>query len=100
MTRQVASIDIRHIPELVRLAEEVRTTGRPQTLCIAGEEVGLLLPPRSARRTARVGRRRTYLQSDDTFWDLAGMYATPGPATDVAGDKHRYLAEAYAVKDE
>jgi hypothetical protein len=100
MTRHVESSDVRHSPELVRSAEQVRTAGWPEALRIASEEVGAPLPPRPATRTARGRRRSTYLRSDDTFWDLVGMYVAPGASTDVAGDKHRYLAEAYAAKDE
>ena len=40
-----ASIDIRHIPELVRLAEQVCATRRPRMLRRDQQELAILMPP-------------------------------------------------------
>ena len=44
MTSDPVPIDISHMPDLLRLAEEVRATGEPRLLCRDGEEVAMLVP--------------------------------------------------------
>jgi hypothetical protein len=48
-----APIDITHTPELLRLVDEVETTGQPRVLRRAGEDVAVLMP---VRRRATAGR--------------------------------------------
>jgi hypothetical protein len=43
----------------------------------------------------RRSRRAHRFSSDDALWDIAGIARTNGPG-DVATNKHKYLAEAYA----
>ena len=50
MAADYASIDIRHIPELVRLAEQVCATRRPRILRHDQQELAILKPP-PRRRT-------------------------------------------------
>lgn len=94
MKTELTPIDISGLPELVRLVEEVRKTKQPRVLQQHGEDVGVLAPPKPRGRS----RRRRYLTPDDPFWDIVGMSdSTTGP-TDVARNKHAYLAEAYRPK--
>lgn len=54
MAREATPIDISNIPELVRLAEEVRMSGESRLLCRDTEEVAMLVPVRrSPRRKAK-----------------------------------------------
>jgi hypothetical protein len=54
MTSELAPIDIREVPELARLVDEVRASGKPRRLVAGEEEVALLVParPTTRRRTA------------------------------------------------
>jgi hypothetical protein len=102
-TKPVDATDISHVPELVRLADEVRATRKPKSLRVADEEVGILLPPRrtAPERPPTAGRPAwRYLREDDTFWDIVGMSAAEDGPTDVSANKYRYLAEAYLRKAE
>ena len=56
MAKELKTIDITNIPELVRLAEEVRTSNEPRVLRCANEDVAVVMPPKPAR-TSRRGRR-------------------------------------------
>lgn len=98
-TEPLEAADVSEMPELRRLAEQVRTTGRPTSLRVAGEEVGVLIPPRPEPKTTRK-RRTRYLHPDDTFWNIVGMYSEPGDTTDVSRNKYKYLAEAYKPRKE
>ena len=55
MARDYPSSDISHVPELVRLAEQVRATGRPRLLRSGREELAVLMPVqrRHRRRSMR-----------------------------------------------
>ncbi len=53
MTSELSPIDISAIPELARLAEEVRTTGKARRLRRDAEDVALLVPAPAARRPSR-----------------------------------------------
>ena len=59
MTRELAPVDIRHLPEMARLADEVKESGRPPRLVRDGEDVAILTPAPSRRR-----RRRTITAAD------------------------------------
>jgi hypothetical protein len=96
-TKNIETTDISQIPELLRLAREVRMTIQPKSLRIGGEEVGILMPPRKLRR--RRPGRTPHLTADDSFWDIVGMSDAKEGPTDVSANKDRYLAEAYAPKD-
>lgn len=59
MTTELRPIDIREIPELARLVDEVRTTRKPRRIVRDGEDVALLTPaPVSSRRRLRDWRPR------------------------------------------
>lgn len=57
MVKERTAVDITTIPELARLAEEVRATGRPVRLRRNGEDIAVLSP--AATRARRVGRSVT-----------------------------------------
>ncbi len=88
-------VDLAAIPELARLADEVRATGEPRVLRQEqdGVEVVIRLAPAHRRRVARAPRGRP-TSSDDPLWQIVGLGGSIGP-TDVASNKHQYLAEAY-----
>jgi hypothetical protein len=48
MTRELAPIDIRQIPELARLVDEVRTARKPRRIVRDDEDVALLVPAPAA----------------------------------------------------
>jgi hypothetical protein len=83
-------IDISDIPELLRLAQEVRTTNEPRILQQESEDLAILTPITSvAKRKAR-GKPTT---ADDPLWKLIGIgHSGRG---DISENTHKYLAEAY-----
>jgi hypothetical protein len=50
MTSEYPSVDISHDPELLKLAEEVRTTNRPRILKRADEDLAVISPIRKAEK--------------------------------------------------
>ena len=52
MARELRPIDISNTPELLRLAEEVRSTGEPRLLRADSEDIAVLMPtpPTSSKR--------------------------------------------------
>ena len=48
MAGAVKSVDVSDVPELLRIAEEVRASGQPQVLQRNGEDLAVLSPLRSA----------------------------------------------------
>jgi hypothetical protein len=70
MAKELASIDIGNLPELLRIAEEVSATGAPRLLKRAGQELAIVMPVRvGARRRPR--RPRTPADSE-AFLSSAG----------------------------
>ena len=53
MTTELSSIDISDMPELARIADEVRRTKRPCVLRRGDEEVAVVTPPRRRRRSLK-----------------------------------------------
>lgn len=95
MTKEIQPVDIqqiRTIPELVQLAEEVRASRRPRMLTLNHEPL-VVVQPVGATRTQR-GRALT---KDDPLFSIIGAGHSEGPA-DVSTNKHHYLAEAYFGK--
>jgi antitoxin (DNA-binding transcriptional repressor) of toxin-antitoxin stability system len=73
MAEHAKSIDISDVPEILRLAEEVRRAGEPRVLAKGGEELAMvvpLLPPRKRRR-GRVKTEADY----KAFRSAAGGWA-------------------------
>ncbi len=102
MSGQVIPIEIGHLPDLVRLAEEVRTSGDSRLLKCGDRDVALVAPvgppPATSRRSKRRDRRTS---DDDPLWNIIGIAdsaGSPDDATDMARNKHQYLADAYDVR--
>jgi hypothetical protein len=97
MARELTPIDISAMPDLLRIAEEVRDTNQPRLLRRAGEDVAMVTPVK--RRSTRARGKPT--SADDPLWNIVGIADGPDDGvTDVSENKHRYLAEAYAPKPE
>ena len=91
MVKQLKRVDISNIPELVRIAQEVRDSREPKLLQRDNEELAILMPmPPSVKRRPK-GRPTT---ANDPLWDIVGMAHSAGPG-DVSENVDRYLAEAY-----
>ena len=102
MRGEVVAVEISNLPHLLALAEEVQASGESRLLKCGDREVALITPverktggPRRPRR----GDRRTH--EDDPLWNIIGAGDTagsPDDPTDVAANKHKYLADAYDIK--
>ena len=79
MTRELTPIDISHVPDLVRLVEEVTTSGKPRVLRRDSEDVAILMPLRPT-----IGRRKP---SKKTEADHEAFLASAGSWADVDTDK-------------
>ena len=83
-------IDISQMPELLTLAQEVRSTNEPAVLQQDSEDVALLTPITPVAKRSVRGKPTT---ADDPLWKLIGIgHSGKG---DVSENKHKYLAEAY-----
>jgi hypothetical protein len=56
MTRPPVPLDVSAMPELARLAEEVRRSRQARVLRRDGEDIAVLAPPTSSRRQHKVRR--------------------------------------------
>ncbi len=75
MARTLSSIDISNVPELVRIAEEVATSGAPRLLKRAGEELAIVMPlgakgSRRAKPARSDADREAFLSSAGGWKDL------------------------------
>lgn len=70
----VPSIDVSDAPELLRLAEEVRRSGKPHLLRSHTEDLALLVPVRrrgvGGRATATDAARREFLAAAGSWRDV------------------------------
>ena len=78
MARAVKPIDVDGVPELVRLAREVRESGEPHVLREGGEDLALLTP---------VAPTRTYPWREKTEADYEAFRSAAGGWKDVDTDK-------------
>ena len=93
MAKKLKTIEISHIPELVRIAEEVYTSGEARVLRRNRKDLMVLKPLRSSRKASSRGKSFT---RDDSLWNIVGIGRSG--LEDVSENKHKYLAEAYAAK--
>lgn len=94
MAKEVRRVDVGSVPELLRIAQQVKETGEPCLLKQADEELAIITPmTRPSSRTVR-RRRSGIITKDDPIWNIVGMGASGGPG-DISENKHKYLAEAY-----
>lgn len=99
MKKEPRPFDVTHMPELLRLAEEVRRTGQSVVLTDGERELAMLTPLVPASTTTRTTRRSSK-SANRNDWLLGlidiGANVTPADhATDVSANKHKYLADAY-----
>ena len=85
MATELTPIDITGMPDVARLAEEVRATKRPRLLRRNNEDVALLVPTTSATPHRR---RKATTAADD-----AAFLASAGSWRDV--DTDRLLTDIY-----
>ena len=73
MQREIKRIDISNVPELLRIAEEVRITHQPHILRRDSEDVAILMPvtPSSQRRAKRKLTKSDY----QAFLSAAGSWS-------------------------
>ena len=90
MAKELKRIDIGSIPELLKLAQEVRTTNEPAVLQQESEDVALLSPIKPVTKRRARGKPTS---ADDPLWNLVGIgHSGRG---DISENKHTYLADAY-----
>jgi hypothetical protein len=90
MAKEPKRIDISRIPELLTLAQEVRSTNEPRILQQDSEDVAMLTPITPAAKRSGRGKPTS---ADDPLWKLVGIgHSGKG---DISENKHQYLAEAY-----
>lgn len=72
MAKEMRSIDITGVPDLLRIAEEVQTTKQPRILQRDGEELAVVIPITPARRR-KARRTKGKTKADyDAFLSTAG----------------------------
>ena len=91
MARELKRIDITDVPDLLRIAEEVRTTQEPRVLRRDSEDVAILVPVQPARRR---GARARPVTREDALFRLVGLGRSGIPGG-VSAKKHEYLGRAY-----
>jgi hypothetical protein len=84
------AVDVSASPELWRLAEEVRSTGKPLVLRNGTDMIAVVVPY-GRRHTPRPRRR------PPTERDIAAFRSAAGSWSEV--DVDRFLAETYAARD-
>ena len=90
MAKELKRIDIGSIPELLKLAQEVRTTNESAVLQQESEDVALLSPIKPVTQRRARGKPTS---ADDPLWKLVGIgHSGRG---DISANKHKYLADAY-----
>ncbi len=90
MTSKQGYVDVANEPALLRIAEDVRETGKARVLRRGTEELAVVMPV--SPRPRRLRRDRPFT-TNDPLWNVAGIGHSTGP-TDIATNKLKYLAEA------
>lgn len=89
MSKEIQPINVSDVPELLRIAEEVRASGRPRLLRRDDEDLAMLVPAPPVRRPPS---RAKAVTEDDPLFRLIGI-----GETDVRGGisarKHEYLGK-------
>ena len=90
MAKEPKHIDVSSIPELLKLAQEVRSTNEPAVLQQEREDLAMLTPIKPVAKRSVRGKPTSV---DDPLWKLVGIgHSGRG---DISENKHQYLAEAY-----
>jgi hypothetical protein len=97
VSKEVQGTDISNIPEMLRLAEQVRATRTPRVLKRGDEEIAVVAPVEPP--ATRTSRRKAAPPAQPNAWleQLIGVASSEG-AGDVSTNKHKYLAEAYYAR--
>jgi len=100
MAQEYIPVDISNAPDLKRLAEAVRTSGKPHALKQGAETLVVVRPaPRKEAGTRSPRRGKTgRLTPTDALFELIGIGASG--QSDVSANKYQYLAQAYHAKPE
>ncbi len=70
MTRELTPIDIRRVPELAQLVDEVRTTRKPRRITRDNEDVAILMPARPRRaKPSTTQAQRDAVRASVGGWD-------------------------------
>src|SRR5690348_17190342 len=101
MEESPTPMDITNHPELIRLANEVRTTGRARILRQDSEELAVVLP----KGPSSPGGKRPDSADLDDSWDGYDPEKVRAAVTKTAGalspeDADAMLAELYRARDE
>ncbi|MFN0074561.1 MAG: hypothetical protein ACKVVP_24025 [Chloroflexota bacterium] len=94
MAKELQPMDVTNIPDLLRLAEEVRETQTPRVLTQGDDEIAVLSPVVPSRTRAR---RAKPIPRTDSLFNIVGLAHSDGP-TDVSENVDKYLAEAVYAK--
>jgi hypothetical protein len=90
MAKETKHIDVSSIPEVLKLAQEVRRTNEPAVLQQEREDLAMLTPIKPVAKRSVRGKPTS---ADDPLWKLVGIgHSGRG---DISENKHKYLAEAY-----
>jgi len=72
MSRTLTPIDISHIPELVRIAEEVKSTKKSRVLTVSHRTLAVLMPVETADKSKE--KRRKTKANYDAFFSAFGSW--------------------------
>jgi len=96
MARELVSIDVSNVPELLRLAEQVQKSNQPRLLTRNGEELAVIMPLQQPRRR---GRRTGILTPDDPLVRMAGT-GDSGIPGGISGRKYDFFRRAFGVEEQ
>ncbi len=100
MAGETTHIDISKMPELLRIAEQVRASHEPLVLGADSEDVAVIVPATGVRSSfGGRTKRGAATSADDPLRNIVGLATSDGPG-DVAENRQGYLAEAYAATHE
>jgi hypothetical protein len=86
MTRELTPIDVSHVPDLLRIVEEVADSGKPRLLRRGNEDVAIIMPIKATTLRRRSPRKKT--EADyEAFLSSAGTWND--------GDIDEFLRENY-----
>lgn len=96
MAQERTPIEISQVPQLAQLVADLRRGARQVVLQEHGEDVAVLrvLETDSIRRMQGIP-----VTAEDPLWNIVGIGCSGGPG-DVSRNKYKYLAEAYAPRQE
>lgn len=83
MSKETMSIDVTHLPDLLRLAEEVKLSKKPRLLRRDAEDLAILMPVAASGRTSD---KRTTKADYEAFLSAAGSWKDVDVATFLANN--------------